>query len=230
MAVIDRAIHHGLDWLLPRRCVLCSRLGTGLCGPCAERLAPPIGGRPPPGIDRVVALCAYEGAGRSLVLGLKRGGRRDAVGDLGAALAEGLQCALTAGGAVGGAVGGPAGGPLSLVRDLTPTITWAPTTDRRRRSRGFDQAELLARAVARSGGWSCARLLSRHSPPQAGLDLAHRRHGPRFEPRGAAPPLVVLVDDVVTSGATMSAAADALHHGGARHVVAAVIARAERHG
>jgi len=37
-------------------------------------------------------------------------------------------------------------------------VTWAPTSSSRRRRRGYDQSELLARAVARQLGIPCRRL------------------------------------------------------------------------
>ena len=58
-------------------------------------------------------------------------------------------------------------------------VTWAPTSRERRRRRGFDPAELLARAVARRLRLRCAGLLERApGPPQTGLRGAERRRGP----------------------------------------------------
>ena len=59
-------------------------------------------------------------------------------------------------------------------------VTWAPTTPQRRRARGFDHAELLARAVGRRAGLPARGLLTRlPGPPQT---------GPARPPRGAGVP------------------------------------------
>lgn len=159
------------------------------------RIADPIAA--PPGVDACRALLAYEGPAREVVAQLKyRNARLSARW-----LAEGMAGLV-----------GP--GEAALV-------TWAPTTTQRRRARGFDQAELLARAVAHRLGLPCRSLLSRApGPPQTGRTLLERRQGPAFVPRVRADGVgLVLVDDVVTTGATVAAAARALRSAGAASVL-----------
>lgn len=105
-------------------------------------------------------------------------------------------------------------------------VTWAPTSRARVVQRGFDQAELLARAVARELGVPCRRLLYRsHGPAQTGRGRAERLEGPSFRSRPAARPYrVLLVDDVVTTGATLHAAAAALRAAGVSDVRAVAAA------
>jgi predicted amidophosphoribosyltransferase len=104
-------------------------------------------------------------------------------------------------------------------------VTWAPTSAERRRERGFDQAELLARAVGRRLRLPVKGLLERRpGAPQTGRNATDRHLGPRFTTK-PSPPAVLLVDDVVTTGATLAAAASALRLGGANRVLAVTAGR-----
>jgi len=108
-----------------------------------------------------------------------------------------------------------------------------PLARARRVSRGYDQAALLADALARSAGRKravAALRRVRETPPQVGKTREERaRNVARaFEASAAvAGRDVVLVDDVVTTGATADAAAAALRRAGARSVVVVALARAE---
>ena len=120
-----------------------------------------------------------------------------------------------------------ADGLAALVPDVGGLlVTWAPTGAGRRRDRGFDQAELLARAVARRRGLPVSRLLRRlPGPAQAGRSAVDRWGNPTFAARRHRGP-VLLIDDVSTTGATLSAAAAALRRAGAIEVHGLVVARA----
>lgn len=110
-----------------------------------------------------------------------------------------------------------------------------PLHPRRVAERGYNQAALLASAVAEElcvplSPRALARL--RHTPQQALLDRRDRLRNVAsafyvLRPKAVRGRRVVLVDDVVTTGATLEACADALLRAGAEEVTALVVARAE---
>jgi predicted amidophosphoribosyltransferase len=156
----------------------------------------------PTGLDGLVAPLSYTGAGREVVARLKYRNARAVLPALASAIA-------------------------ALVDPATvDVVTWAPTTAARRRERGFDQARLLARAVARRLHRPCRSLLRREpGPPQTGRSRRDRVTGPTFAVTGRVRARVLVVDDVVTTGATVLAAATALKTAGATAVTGAAAAR-----
>lgn len=107
-----------------------------------------------------------------------------------------------------------------------------PLHDSRLRRRGYDQAQELARALARALQvplLSEALVRTRATAPQSELDAGARRRNLRraFEVRAGAvlPDHVTLVDDVMTTGATLEAAAKRLRRAGVARVDAWVCAR-----
>lgn len=194
--------------LLPTTCPGCRRVGSAPCPVCIGELLPPSEGKPVPGLDTLVALVSYEGAGAELIRRLKFANHRDALPAMARALAEILRRQLS---------GGPG----------VDAVTWVPTTTARRRVRGFDQAELIAVAVASELGLRSRASLGRlDTSHQIGRNRVERLHGPTLV---AKSPCEVdrwlVVDDVVTTGASMAAAARALRGAGAGFVHGAALAR-----
>jgi ComF family protein len=120
--------------------------------------------------------------------------------------------------------------PLGAWDALVPVpLHWS-----RRWRRGFNQAEVLARAVGRRHGLSVQRRLLRRvraTPPQHG-DAGSRRRNVRDAfavPRadGCAGRSLLLIDDVFTTGATANACAAALRSAGATTVGVLTLARVE---
>ena len=106
----------------------------------------------------------------------------------------------------------------------------------RRWHRGYNQADLIARAVAEARGWTFAPILkrTRHTPPQTAIAPSRRHDNVRqsfaIEPVDLSGYEVILIDDVKTSGATLSACARLLMQAGARGIHAAVVAVADPKG
>lgn len=195
-----------LDLLLPQRCVLCRRQGAALCHACLVTLPPAPDLAPPPGFEAFAALLSYEGDARRLIAAIKFDHRRRALETPARVLAQ-------------------------LVDWPIDCVTWAPTSARHRRERGFDQSEVLARTVAAELHRPCVALLerTRHSGHQTGLGRSERLRGPAFAPlraRGRRPCAgsVLLVDDIRTTGATLCAAGDALLEAGATAVSGVTLA------
>ncbi|HZL56746.1 MAG TPA: phosphoribosyltransferase family protein [Bryobacteraceae bacterium] len=114
-------------------------------------------------------------------------------------------------------------------------VTAVPLYWRRKLQRGFNQAELLARQVARQRNVPFLMALRRRraTEVQASLAMAGRRRNvagafvaiPRADVRGKR---ILLIDDVMTTGATASACATILKRAGAQSVSLATLARVDR--
>lgn len=211
-----------VDLLLPPHCPGCGREGDLICdtciGPLYRRSTEPAGaplGLPvqmPAGIVQLEWCAAFSGPVRAAIHALKYGGERRLHEPLARALADRWGRAA-------------AGGDF-----LTPI----PVHPQRRRERGFDQAEDLARSMAEVLGMPLMASLERRQRTEAmhGLGLDARAHNvaqafavlpeSRASVRGSWP---VLVDDIVTTGATIAGCAMALSAAGALAVSAVAVAR-----
>ena len=151
------------DLLYPPKCMLCGRLlrdsEAVLCGRCGHELpewdnAP----RRVPGYERCAAAFVYEEPIRGSILRFKFHGMQTYAVQFARWMAVRVR------------------GELRTSFDF---VTWTPCSRRRRWSRGFDQAELLAKALARELDLEARPTLEkfRHRPPQSKTKTAAKMLG-----------------------------------------------------
>jgi ComF family protein len=114
------------------------------------------------------------------------------------------------------------------------SVCHVPLHPKKRRKRGFDQAELLAQRIAGLSGKPCLAAIKRvrNTPSQTKLNATERKENMRgaFEAAQAVQGRVLLVDDVLTTGATVTACVGVLKAAGAQSVTVLTFARAgEKH-
>ena len=205
MPIVPNLLRSALDVLFPVRCVGCGRSGAYICAAClAEAKRPPPSPPPESGpLADVLTPFAYEGVVRTAVQHLKYRGLRSLAPEMARPMARELAVAVPP--------------PFTLV-----PVPLHPT---RLRERGFNQAELLAREIARVLDAPLAPAALRrveNTPPQVRTaTAAERLRNVRAAFAASQPPrggTLVLVDDVTTTGATLSSAAHALLSAGASRV------------
>lgn len=122
------------------------------------------------------------------------------------------------------------------VADDVDLICWAPVFWLRKHKRGYDQSELLARAVGKELSLPVLPAIKkiRSNPAQSGIQGAAQRKANVngvYRVRDAskiAGKRILLIDDVVTTGATASECARILLTAGAKEVFLAAIAAASQ--
>jgi len=207
-------------------------ISGGVCTICGERIFSPYalnssGGEPrcglcrriEPAFARASAYGSYESGLRELIHLLKYGGVRPAANVLGRMLAEAIATLEP-----------------ELPADSVVVIP-VPLHRAKLRQRGFNQAEMIARAAMKIGLQRdrlhlCARALERkrETASQIGLTSHQRRENLRGAFAVTQPELVkgrevLVVDDVYTTGATVSECARILRRAGATKVWVATVAR-----
>lgn len=172
--------------LLDSGCVVCLKTPGPVCVACHEALRP-AGQLVVPGLDRCRVGFALDDHSRPIIAAFKYRRQRRIARWLANEFAD-------------------------LVPLSADVITWVPATPERRRTRGFDQAQELARALSRLTSVPTVELLRRASDDQrqTGRSRSERLAGPAVRSVRPAPQFVVLIDDVVTTGSSMRAAAAAI--------------------
>ena len=118
--------------------------------------------------------------------------------------------------------------------DRFDLVTWVPVSKKRKRERGYDQAELLAKSMCALWGVSPVRTLEKtqDNPPQSGLKSAEQRRAnvlgvyEAINREHFAGKRVLLVDDILTTGSTVQETARVLKTEGAAEVLVMTLAAA----
>lgn len=215
-----RRYHFLLNLLFPRKCVLCRELlekqEQDLCRKCrVEGPEYPDTKENIQFLDSFTAVWYYEGDVRSSLLRYKF---------------QNLQCYADSYGRL-------------LAMKLLQThpegfdcLTWVPISRLRKLRRGYDQVELLAKAVGRELGMTPVPLLKkvRHNRPQSSLGDAAKRRGNvlgayrEVNREQIAGSRILLLDDILTTGSTAGECARVLLTAGAKEVHCAAVAAARK--
>ncbi len=226
--LVERVGRTALDLVFPPRCAVCDKGGAFLCDACADGLVEAQlrrcsrcwrpgevlcfeCRRTPPPFTGLRTAFVHTGNARTLVHALKYRGVTALATPMASYLADVVR------------------------RERLPVdaIVPVPLSGMRRRMRGYNQAEVLAKALGRelrSPVRRDALIRRRNTPPQArSADAKERRRNVAgaFAARDAGLHgfRVLLVDDVTTTGATMAACAEALRAANAHSVWGLAFAR-----
>ena len=210
--MFDRLLH----LLFPPKCILCRRVlqdqQTDLCGSCRQSVREFTGPKKKYSfIAGWTALWYYEDAVRESMKQFKFYNHPSYADSYGRLLAMHL-----------------------MKEDMLDfdILTWVPVSAKRKWQRGYDQVELIAKAVAKELSVTAQPTLCkhRHAPPQSGIrDAAARRANIQGAYRALDPSRlqgkrILLLDDIVTTGSTASECARILLTAGAKEVIFAAVA------
>ena len=189
-----------------------------------------------------ISICPYKDLARQAIRSFKYQDKQELAGDLAKALEGGLGCLLQHHEESEKAPG-PKANPSTIERPSTResqskaaksnvVLIAVPLHQTKLEERGFNQSELITRALSKRAGIKCdtkALIRSKVTSPQYGLTKAQR--AVNVDSAFSASDRVkgkdiILIDDVLTSGATAVACAQALLEAGAQSVAVLTLARA----
>jgi len=211
-------LHKLFSLLFPPKCIFCRRLlakqETDLCHSCRIETAEfSKAHRRIPFVAEWTAVWYYNGNVRKSLLRYKFYNARSYAGIYGRFLAMRL---------------------MKEYPDGFDLLTWVPISAKRRRKRGYDQVEILARAVGQEWVYPPVRLLEkiRDTKPQSTIPDAAKRRANVIgayritDPATVSGKRILLLDDIITTGATLSECARVLLTAGAKEVYCAAVAAA----
>ena len=214
-------LYYWLMYLLfPPKCILCGKLlqkdEQDLCRGCrCDSPEYPSGKDHIQFLDSFLAVWYYEGNVRRSLLRYKFYNSRSFAQGYGRILAMKL---------------------LEAYPDGFDCLTWVPISSLRKLTRGYDQVELLAKAVGKELGIQPVPLLKkvRHNRPQSGISgVAERRANvlgayQEINREAIAGKRILLLDDILTTGSTAGECARVLLTSGAKEVHCAAVAAARK--
>ena len=208
------------ELLFPPKCILCGKLletkEQDLCRECrTDSPEYPVRKEKIQFLDSFTAVWYYEGNVRRSLLRCKFYGARSLTQGYGRLLAIKL---------------------LQTRPEGFDCLTWVPVSRQRKLRRGYDQTELLARAVGKELGMTPVPLLKkvRHNRPQSRMTGTSERRANvlgayRAVHREAiAGKRILLLDDILTTGATAGECARVLLTCGAKEIHCAAVAAARK--
>lgn len=206
--------------LFPPKCILCGKLLKGeeqdLCRDCrGDSPEYPLRKEKFQFLDSFTAVWYYEGNVRRSLLRYKFYNSRNYAAGYGRLLAMKL---------------------LEAHPEGFDCLTWVPVSPLRKLQRGYDQVELLAKAVGRELGMEPVPLVKkvRHNRPQSGISGAAKRRANvlgayrEINRQQIAGKRILLLDDILTTGATAGEAGRVLLTAGAKEIHCAAIAAARK--
>lgn len=221
------SINFFIDSLFPRRCLGCGKWGQYFCPSCLKKKElldqqicpvcqkPAILGKTHPdcqakySLDGLTSIFSYEGLIRKAITKLKYRFVTD--------LAEELIDLTIA--------------HLRLPTRKPITLIPVPLHPRRKRWRGFNQAELLGEILAKKWGGEVRKdilIRQKHTKPQTKLKIKERRKNVQgvFALSKNRPPLrLILFDDVWTTGSTLKECGLVLKRNGTKFIWGLTLAR-----
>lgn len=213
LKLIHKAGSMCTEFIFPRTCLECGKPGKYFCMACLNRIQ-----APPPfeleNVGKVIAVSSYyEPSIRKAVRQLKYHHSRD----LKKELIELMYRAM--------------GQHLDTLPPQTEILA-IPITEKRRRWRGFNQSEILARELSKKLNlpFSHGLLKIREIRPQTEIKnrkerLENIKDAFAITPGYTPSNTIMIVDDISTTGATLNEAGRVLKQAGAKKIVGLVIAR-----
>lgn len=218
-----------IDWIYPPVCCTCGAIGRLLCNSCYSQIAfikspgciycgEPIRSgsictrckQQTPNFSKLRSLAYYSGPLREAIVSLKY--HRN-IG-LGSFFAPAL-CEI-------------------IVNEKwnIDLITAIPLSANRKKERGYNQAEIIAKPIARTMNLPYSDksvYRNKHTSSQVGLSVKERqlnmKDAFKADPNVVKDKSILLIDDVATTGATMDACAKALLDAGCRQVFGLTLAK-----